>query len=256
MEYVLRNVFLTLLDQKEATFADIPRILRDKAYRTQACRNITNPHVMDFWQKEYNKYPKRYIAEMIAPIMNKVGSFLAHPLLSSFLNERPRQLSFRQIMDSGQVLVINLSKGELGEDAANLIGSLLLTSVALAGYSRASISEEQRRPVYVYADEFQSITTTAFVDMASELRKYGVALTLSSQFMERIDREVREAIIGNFGSIICFRLGASDATRFEKEFYPTFLRYDLMSLENYHFYVKLMVKGKPTKPFSAKTIAQ
>jgi len=251
MEHILRNTLLTLLDQPHATLADVPRILTDKNYRSKACGYITNQHVKNFWVNEFNKYSKRYMADMISPIMNKVGGFLAHPHIARFLTESQNNISLRQIMDSGQVLIINLSKGKLGEDASNLIGSLLMTSIGLATFSRADIPESERVPFFLYADEFQNFSTLSLVNMASELRKYALSITASNQYILQLSPEIRAAIIGNFGSLICFRVGADDAMLMEKEFYPVFDKHDLINLPNYQMYLKLMHTGKPSKPFSA-----
>lgn len=255
MEHILRNTLLTLLDQPHATLADIPRILTDKDYRAKACDHIINQHVKNFWEQEYNKYSKRYMADMISPIMNKVGGFLAHPHIARFLTESENNISLRQIMDSGQVLIINLSKGKLGEDASNLVGSLLMTSIGLAAFSRADMPESQRKPFFLYADEFQNFTTLSLVNMASELRKYALSITASNQYILQLSPEIRAAIIGNFGSMLCFRIGADDAVLMEKEFYPVFDKYDLINLPNYQMYLKLMHQGKPSKPFSARSLA-
>ncbi len=251
MEHIFRNVLLTLLDQPKGNLADVPRILTDKTYRDRACRYISNEHVKNFWIREFKKYSKRYINDMISPIMNKVGGFLTHPVVAKFLTDAEQEISLRQIMDSGQVLIINLSKGELGEEESNLVGSLMMTSIGLAAFSRADTPEVERKPFFLYADEFQNFTTLSLVNMASELRKYGLSIVAANQYTLQLSPEIRAAIIGNFGSLLCFRVGADDAVFMEKEFYPVFDKYDLMNLPNYHLYVKLMHKGKPSKPFSA-----
>ena len=157
-------------------------------------------------------------------------------------------------MDEGKVLLVNLSKGELGEDASHLLGGLLVTSLGLAAYSRANIPESERVPCTLFADEFQNFTTLALVNMASELRKYKVALVLAHQYLDQLDPEIREGVLSNAGTLICFRLGATDAVTLEKEFEPTLNRTDLMNLENYKIYLKLMINGKPSRPFSADTL--
>ena len=190
----------------------------------------------------------------MAPIQNKVGAFMANPILSQVLTKPKENLSFRRIMDEGKIILVNLSKGKLGEDASHLLGGLLMTSVGLAAYSRADITEEKRKDFTLYADEFQNFTTLSIVNMASELRKYRVALILAHQYLDQLEKDIKDAVLGNAGTLICFRLGPGDAAYLEKEFYPTFDRYDLMRLSNYDIYLKLMIDGSPSKPFSATTL--
>ncbi len=254
MEHIFRNCLFTLYDQPQATLADVLRLLNDKAYRINAQKNITNESVKLFWQKEFDKYSYRYRADSMAPIQNKVGAFMANPILAQVLTAPKENLSFRRTMDEGKILLVNLSKGKLGEDASHLLGGLLMTSVGLAAYSRADISEEERKDFTLYADEFQNFTTLSIVNMASELRKYRVALILAHQYLDQLEKDIREAVLGNAGTLICFRLGPGDAAYLEKEFYPTFDRYDLMRLSNYDIYLKLMINGSPSKPFSAATL--
>jgi len=232
MEHIFRNCLLTLLDQPEATFADILRLLNEPAYRRKVLGHLKNQQVRDFWMREFEKYSYRYRADAIAPIQNKVGAFLADPLLNEILTRPKVNLSFRRIMDEGQVLLVNLSKGKLGEDASHLLGGLLVTSLGLAAYSRADVQEEARRDFILYADEFQNFTTLSLVNMASELRKYRVGMVLAHQYLFQLDQDIREAVLGNAGTLICFRLGPRDAAYLEKEFHPVFDRYDLMNLPN------------------------
>lgn len=254
MEHIFRNCLFTLYDQPQASFADILRLLNDKGYRINAQKNITNESVKLFWQREFDKYSYRYRADSIAPIQNKVGAFMANPILSQVLTEPKENLSFRKIMDEGKILLVNLSKGRLGEDASHLLGGVLMTSVGLAAYSRADTLEEKRKDFTLYADEFQNFTTLSIVNMASELRKYRVALILAHQYLDQLDRDIKEAVLGNAGTLICFRLGPGDSAYLEKEFFPIFKRYDLIRLANYDVYLKLMIDGSPSKPFSATTL--
>lgn len=255
MEHIFRNCLLTLFDQPEVTFADILRLLNDAEYRRTALTHLKNQQVRDFWEREFEKYSYRYRADAIAPIQNKVGAFLANPLLNEILTRPKVNLSFRRIMDEGQVLLVNLCKGKLGEDASHLLGGLLVTSLGLAAYSRADLAEEGRRDFIFYADEFQNFTTLSLVNMASELRKYRVGMVLTHQYLFQLDEDIREAVLGNSGTLICFRLGPRDAAYLEKKFHPTFDRYDLMNLPNYKIYLKLMIDGKPSRPFSANTLS-
>ena len=190
----------------------------------------------------------------IAPIQNKVGAFLADPTLRQILTTPEEDLHLRQIMDSGGVLIVNLAKGKIGEDSANLLGSLLVSTIGLAAFSRAEIADNERRPFYLYLDEFQSFTTLSVANMTAELRKYGVGLTLAHQYMHQLDPDVRHAILGNAGTIISFRVGPEDATLLAREFAPVFEQEDILSLPNFRIYLKLMIDGMPTKPFGSATL--
>lgn len=253
MEHIFRNCLLTLLDQPHATLADILQLFNSSTYRKQAIARLKNDQVKSFWTDEFAKYSYRLRADSLVPIQNKVGAFLANPILKQVLTAPKENLSLRRIMDEGQILLINLSKGKLGEDASLLLGGLLMTSFGLAAFSRADIPEEERRDFALYADEFQSFTTLSLVNMASELRKYRIGLVLAHQYLHQLDEKIRHAIIGNAGTLISFRLGAHDAIFLEKEFQGVFDAQDLMDLPNFEIYLKLMIDGKPSAPFSATT---
>jgi len=253
MEHILRNALYALLDQKEATLADILRLLDERAYRREVMQNITNPQVFRFWKSEFSNYSFRYRADSIAPIQNKVGAFLADPTLKRILTSPEKLISFRGAMDDGKVLLVNLSKGRLGEDSAGLLGGLLVTTIGLAAFSRADLPEHQRRNFFLYVDEFQNFTTLSIVNMASELRKYRVGTIWAHQYLQQLEPDIRHAVIGNAGTLISFRLGAHDAGFIAKELQPNFQELDMLSLPNYHIYVKLMIDGSPSKPFSATT---
>ena len=254
MEHIFRNVLHTLLDQPESTLADIPKILSDKTFRTQAQRHITSGYVRDFWKKEFAKYSLRYRADAIAPILNKVGGFLANPILSRILTEPPQNLSLRHSLDTQQVLLVNLAKGKMGEDASQLLGGLLMTSLGLAAFSRADQTEEQRVPHHLYADEFQNFSTLSIINMASELRKFALSLTFANQYLAQLDPAIRAAVIGNAGTLISFRVGAEDSYAIAKQLSPVCTEHDLQNLPNHDLYIKLMIDGTPSKPFSATTL--
>jgi hypothetical protein len=254
MEHILRNSLLALLDRPDANFADILRLYADKSFRHHVIANCTNEQVRSFWRTEYPKYTYRYQAEAIAPIQNKVGAFLADARLYRFFVAPERPLRFRQLMDDGKILIVNLAKGQIGTDSAALAGGLVMTAVALAAFTRASLSQEARRPFYVYADEFQSFTTLSVANMAAELRKYGIGLVLAHQYLHQLTPDVRHAVLGNAGTLIAFRMGAEDAASIAREFEPAFTSEDLIRLPNYHIYLRLMIDGEPSKPFSATTL--
>lgn len=255
LEHIMRNALLALLDQPQATLADVLRLLDDQAFRKRAVAKIQNAQVHNFWTKEYENYPARFRLEAIAPIQNKVGAFLANPVLNKILTQTKNAFYLRRVMDEGKILLVNLAKGKIGEDTAALLGALLITRIGLAALSRADIPESDRRDFYLYVDEFQNFTTLSLASMLSELRKYRVNMVFAHQYLSQLDPQVRDAILGNVGTFISFRLGVSDAEILEKEFYPTFSTKDLVSLPNYHTYLKLMINGMISDPFSAKILS-
>lgn len=254
LEHILRNALLALYDQPEATLSDVLRLLEDDAFRRNAALRIHNAQVRGFWLREYEAYPSRFRVEAIAPIQNKVGAFLSDPRLHRILVQPRSSFNLRNVMDEGKILLVNLSKGKIGEDTAALLGALLVTSIGLAALSRAEVPEQERRDFYLYLDEFQSFTTLSLAKMLSELRKYRMGMVLAHQYLSQLDEQIRDAVLGNVGTLIAFRVGMSDAEILAKEFYPTFSAGDLIRLSNHHVYLKLMIDGMPSEPFSARTI--
>lgn len=255
LEHILRNALLTLLDQPSATLADLPSLFTSKSYREKAIVHLTHPATEQFWQ-EFAKYPPRYRSEAIAPVQNKLGAFLSQAPLYRVLARSEDDLELRKLLDEGKVLLVNLAKGVIGADGASLLGSLLVSSIALAGLSRADTPESLRSPFYLYLDEFQSFSTRAFADMLSELRKYGIGLVLAHQYVAQLDPEVRSAVLGNVGSMVAFRIGPEDARTLARQFGPEFDALDLVRLPNHDCYLRLLVKGQSTLPFSATTLPQ
>ncbi len=192
--------------------------------------------------------------EGIAPIQNKIGAFLADPLLYRILVQPERPISFRRVMDEGGAALINLAKGKIGEDSASLLGSLLVTTIGLAAFSRADLPEEERRPFFLYIDEFQAFTTHFIASMASELRKYGVGLVLAHQHLSQLSEDILDAVLGNVGTLITFRVGPQDAVALGRELKGTFEPVDLLNLANHDFYLRLLIDGAPSQPFSATTL--
>lgn len=254
MEHILRNTLMALLEQPNATMHDILRVFSDKAYRKQIVASLKNETVKAFLEKEYERFSFGYRSDGIAPIQNKVGAFLADPMLNRILTAPQKDLHIRQIMDEGRVLLVNLAKGRIGEDSSSLLGGLLVTTIGLAAYTRTDMPETQRRDFFVYIDEFQSFTTLALADMLSELRKYRVGFTIAHQYLNQLEPDVRHAVLGNAGTIVSFRVGAEDAPYLAREFQPSFQEVDLLQLPNHQIYLKLMIDGMPCKPFSAKTL--
>ncbi|MBS1594105.1 MAG: type IV secretion system DNA-binding domain-containing protein [Bacteroidetes bacterium] len=249
LEHILRYAILTLLDQRSATIADLPRLLLDKSFRSQAIKQVQNPSVKDFWAKEFSNY-NRYD---LLPVLNKIGGMLAHPVIKRVLIENKEEISLRKAMDDKRVILVNLSKGHVGEDVAKILGALLISSISSAAFSRVDTNESMRVPFMVYMDEFHNFTTLSLVNMFSELRKFKVGMILAHQYMYQLEDEIREAILGNAGTIISFRIGTEDALFMSKEMFPEFGLEDFINLPNHHIYLKLMIGGAPSRPFSATT---
>jgi hypothetical protein len=253
MEHVLRNSLYALLERDSSTLPDILALFTDEDFRKEVVRGIRNEVVKRFWETEFENYPPRLRAEVCAPIQNKLGALLSDPTLRRILVEPEIDLHFRKLMDEGTVLLVNVSKGRLGEESSLVLGSLIVSTLGLAAFSRAESTPETRRPFFVYLDEFHNFTTLMLANMMSELRKYGVGLVLAHQYMHQLEQDIRHAVLGNAATIISFRVGPEDATILAKEFQPTFEVLDLLNLPNYRIYLKLMIDGTPSKPFSATT---
>lgn len=254
MEHILRNVLMALLEQPEATLHDILRIFSDKEFRRQIARSLKNEPVRRFLEKEFEKFSFGLRADATAPIQNKVGAFLADPMLARMLTAPKQELRIRQVMDQGKVLIANLAKGRVGEDSSSLLGGLLVTTVGLAAYTRADTPIGERRDFFVYIDEFQTFTTLAVANMLSELRKYRVGFTVAHQYLQQLSPEIMHAVLGNVGTFISFRVGPEDASYVAREFQAVFDQEDLINLENYRIYLKLLIDGMPSLPFSARTL--
>ncbi|MEQ9263118.1 MAG: type IV secretory system conjugative DNA transfer family protein [Owenweeksia sp.] len=250
LSHILRNVLLTLLDQPTASFSDVPRLLHDNEYRKTCLPHIINPDVKAFWEQEFKTYSKNDLV----PLYNKLGAMLSYPPVKRILVENKEQISLRSSMDNQKILLVNLSKGILGSDTSYILGSLLLTSLSASAFSRADTPEDERQPFFVYLDEFQNYTNLSLVEMLSELRKYKVGMILAHQYIAQLDPQIRDAVLGNVGTIVTFRLGQADARYMENEFYPTFKRDHFLNLPNYHIYLKMMINGHPSKAFSATTL--
>lgn len=255
MEHVLRNSLYALLERDGSTLPDILRLFTDSQFREEVTRRIRNPIVRRFWDAEFESYPPRLKAEACAPIQNKLGALLSDPTLRRILVEPEIDLHFRRLMDEGTILLVNVSKGRLGEESALVLGSLIVSTLGLAAFTRADTDPKSRRPYFVYLDEFHNFTTLMLANMMSELRKYGVGLVLAHQYMHQLDPDIRHATLGNAGTLIAFRVGPDDATILADEFQPVFDTLDLLNLPNRSIYLKLMIDGAPSKPFSANTIA-
>lgn len=255
MEHLLRFAILALLDHENATLTDILPLFLDKEFREEVTTSICDEQVRRFWTVEYQKLRYQSSNDGVSSIANKLGAFLAHPIVRKALCAPAWPLRFRQIMDEGGMLIVNLAKGCLGADVSNLLGGLIVSSIASAAYSRQDQQEADRRAFFLYVDEFHAFTTAAFAEALPELRKYAVSIALSTQSLSRVDDDTREAILGNVGNLIAFRVGATDAALLSRQFGGDMPQpRDLVGLANYEAFMKLMVDGVQTKPFSAKTL--
>lgn len=254
MEHLLRYSVLALLERPGSTLQDIMPLFLNKGFRFQVLADVEDPQVKRFWTSEYPAMNFKNAVDGVAPIANKLGAFLAHPVVRKAVCDPQQPLRFRKIMDDGTPLIVNLSKGRLGADNANLIGGLIVSKLAHAAYSREDQPEEKRKTYFAYLDEFQSITSGALAEMPSEVRKYGLGLILACQHTSRLSPQVLEALLGNVGTLISFRVGATDAAILSKQFGAEVPKpSDLVGLANYEMFIKQMIKGAQSKPFSART---
>ena len=256
LEHLLRNVIFTLLEVQGASLGDIPKLLTDSRFRGAIVPKLANSEVRRFWAREYEGYSLKFRAVVVAPLQNKVGAFLTDPLTRRILTGGKSTFDLREVIDSGKILLVNLSKGRIGEGPASLLGSLLLSSLAFHGLQRTEVPEETRRDFYVYLDEFHSFSTLTLATMLSELRKYRINLVLAHQYLSQLETEIRDAVLGNVGTIVSFRVGAADAGVIARELAPKFESVDLVGLPNFTIYLRLMIDGQPSKPFSGKTTAE
>ncbi|MGB0870956.1 MAG: type IV secretory system conjugative DNA transfer family protein [Flavobacteriales bacterium] len=250
MEHILRYVLLSLLDQPQANFSDINRILQDKEFRQSCLPYLQNPELLTFWKKEFPSYKPFDLL----PIYNKVGGFLAHPSVRRLLITNPNPMDLGLLVNQSKMILLRIPKGEIGTDTSFLLSSLFLNALVTAGFSRVSIPYQDRKPFFVYLDEFPSYTNGNIAIMLSELRKFKMGILLSCQSLSMIDRDLRDTILSNVGSVVVFRLGFSDANYFAKEFHPVFKASDFTNLSNYDIYLRLFIDGKSSRAFSGRTL--
>jgi hypothetical protein len=257
MEYILSNTLLALLEYPGATLLGVNKMLSDKAYRKKVVDNVSDPAVKSFWVDEFAKYTERFAAEATPAIQNKIGQFTSNPLIRNIIGQPKSSFDIRKMMDERKIMIVNLSKGRVGESNANLLGAMLITKIYLAAMSRADVSEKVLRSLpqfYLYVDEFQSFANESFADILSEARKYKLNLTIAHQYIEQMSDEVRAAVFGNVGTMIVFRVGSYDAEVLEKEFAPQFTMEDIVNLGQFQLYLRLMIDGVGSQPFSARNL--
>lgn len=254
LEYILRNVILTLLDLPDATLVDALNILSHEGFRKQCVARLNDPVIRDFWVKEFDKMPDRLKADAISPIQNKVGQFVQSRMIRNIIGQKKSTISLEEVMDSGKILLLNLSQGKLGEDNAALLGAMIITQIQLAAMNRSFQKEEDRRDFFLYVDEFQNFATSSFIKILSEARKYRLALILTNQYIEQLDEEIQRAIFGNVGTLISFVVGARDAEVLSKEFGSLYTPNELVSLGKFETVLKLSIDNMMSAPFPAKTL--
>lgn len=255
LEYILRYTILALLDRPETTMLDITRMLTDKEFRKETLGYCRDTVVLQFWNVEFASWNDKFVAEAIAPVLNKVGAFTANPIIRNIIGQPKSTFNIRQIMDEGKILIVNLSKGLIGEDNAAILGSFLVTKIQLAAMSRSDIPDvRDRRPFYLYVDEFQNFATDSFATILSEARKYGLNLTVANQYISQMSETVRDAVFGNVGTMISFRVSADDAPILAKQFEPNFESIDLLQMHNRNFVINMVIGGEKTPAFSARSL--
>ncbi|MEK7640624.1 MAG: type IV secretory system conjugative DNA transfer family protein, partial [Patescibacteria group bacterium] len=255
MEYILNNALLTMLEFPDSNMLGVQRLLSDKDYRKSKVDQLKDPVIKGFWVNEFSRYSQKFETEATAAIQNKIGQFVANPLVRNILGQNKSALNFRQAIDARKILIFNLSKGRIGEDNSALLGSMIITKLQLAAMSRVDILEEDRKDFYLYVDEFQNFATDSFANILSEARKYRLCLILAHQYIRQLvhdlNTKVRDAVFGNVGTIVAFRVGGEDAEFLEKEFMPDFEAVDIVNLAKAQVYIKLMIDGVSSRPFSA-----
>lgn len=254
MEYILNNTLLALLDYPGSTLLGINRMLSDKLYRRKVISKLKDPVIKAFWEQEFASYSEKYATEAVAAIQNKIGQFLSASVIRNMVAQVKSTINVRSIMDSGKIFIMNLAKGRIGEDNSRLLGGMLITKIQLAAMERVDIKEEERRDFFLYVDEFQNFATPSFANILSEARKYRLSLIMAHQYVKQLDEIVADAVFGNVGTMVTFRIGGPDAEMLVKEFTPVFTEEDIVNLPKFQVFLKLMIDGLASQPFSAITM--
>lgn len=254
LEYVLRNAILALLENPGNTLLGIPRLLTDDLFRQRIIKGVEDPVVRNFWEVEFEQYPKVFRTETISPIQNKVGQFLSTPIIRNIVGQTKTKFDLSDVLNSGRILLMNLAKGKIGEDNSSLLGALMITQIYLAAVKRASMPEDKRRDFYLYVDELQSFVTDDFPSILSEARKYRLCVVAANQFISQLPESIAASLLGNVGTLIAFTVGSEDAKVLASEFGPIFAAVDLQEVRRYSYYVKLSITGSTSQSFSASSL--
>lgn len=255
LEHIFHNAILALMDTPDSTLLGIYRMLADDKYRKQIVDRAKDPVVKLFWQEDFENYPPQFKKEVASPIQNKIGQLLTNTSLRNIVGQAKSTINLRFIMDHQRIFLVNLAKGKIGEDKANLLGSVLVTKLYLSALERQNIPENERKDFYLYIDEFQNFSTDIFPSILSEARKYRLNLILAHQYLHQLSDSVKHSVFGNAGTLVSFRVGSLDAKELGDEFLPEFTNEDLKHIDNYHAYMKLMIDGKRSRPFLAQTLS-
>lgn len=254
LEHVFHNAILALMDTPGSTLLGVYRMLAEDEYRKEVVSRVKDPIVRLFWEKDFEEYPPQFRKEIASPIQNKIGQLLTSTPLRNIVGQTTSTIDLRFMLDNKRIFLVNLAKGRIGEDKANLLGSVIVTKLYLAALERQDMPEDARKDFYLYIDEFQNFSTDVFPSILSEARKYRLNLILAHQYIHQLSENVRHAVFGNVGTLVAFRVGSVDAKELSVEFHPTFTEHDLEHEKNYHIYLKLMIDGKRSLPFSAETL--
>ena len=254
LEHILRNTMLALLECPQSTLLGASKILVDKRYRGKVIKHLKDPVVKSFWLDEFDNYPDRFLREVISPLQNKLGALISNRPIRNIIGQFKSLLDIEGVINSGKILIVNLSKGLIGEDASKLLGTMIVTKIQLAAMARAKRPEAERKDFILYIDEFHNFSTESFVDILSEARKYRLSLVLAHQYLNQLEPAIKNAVLGNAGTVITFRLGAEDARELESEFQPEYGWLDLVNLFPYEICYKLMKNGKVTRPYMAESL--
>jgi hypothetical protein len=254
LEYILRYTLLALLDYPNATMLDVTRMLTDKKFRANVVTYIDDPVVKNFWVTEFAAWNDKFATEAVAPVLNKVGAFTANPMIRNIIGQPKSTFNLRKIMDDGKILIVNLSRGLMGEDNAGILGAMMVTKIQLAAMGRADMDMAKRKPFYLYVDEFQNFATDSFAVILSEARKYALNLTIANQYISQMAQPVRDAVFGNVGTIVSFRVSPDDSPFLQKYFEPQFEAPDIIQQHNRHFMINMTIDGEKAPPFTARTL--
>lgn len=254
IEHILRFAILALLDYKEATMRGMIRILIEERFRQKVTESIQDDMVRHFWKVEFEDWAKKYDSEVVIPIVNKLWRFLSNPMLSNIFGQKENKIDIEKMMNDQKILLINLAKGKIGEENSSFLGAMFLTKIKQAGMSRVKLGSEEKKDFYLYIDEFNNVATDTFENILSESRKYGINLTIAHQYVGQLSPQMGQAVLGNIGTIVLFRVGGDDATKLKSEFAPVFDVKDMINLGVGEFYIKMIIDGDNYDPFSAETL--
>ncbi|MCD6422002.1 type IV secretory system conjugative DNA transfer family protein, partial [bacterium] len=256
-EHWMRNAALTLMEQPEGgALTEIPALFTDEAFKNKCLKNVKDPVVRAFWEKQMAQTADFHKSEMLNYFISKFGRFMTNDMLRNVIGQKKSAFDLREVMDQGKILIVNLSKGKMGEINSSMVGMILVSKLQMAAMSRADIPEEERKDFYLYVDEFQNFVTDSFAQILSEARKYRLSLTIANQYVAQLDEQIRDAVFGNVGTLISFRIGAQEAEFIAKEFEPVFDEYDLINVAKFHAYVRMIIDNMPARPFSMRTIKE